>query len=178
MNKFEICCLLEAIKSFAYDMHYQAKGSLFYNDHLFAEKISDIYDRDDFIETFFLGEFESAPTMREIYQKTIELTPAILDDMSKNYDTYLRLSAKALLEIENFDGSKAEQDILGKIAYNLQKYSGLVWRELLESGISEDNKIDYVMKEFAEGKLKDPQGNTVTNKKQALAIAYSEAAKE
>jgi hypothetical protein len=39
------------------------------------------------------------------------------------------------------------------------------------------DKVAYVMREFAEGKLKDSHGNIVTDKKQALAIAYSEAEK-
>ena len=36
-------------------------------------------------------------------------------------------------------------------------------------------KIAYVMKEFAAGRLKSSDGKVVTDKKQALAIAYSEA---
>ncbi|MBO7714388.1 MAG: zeta toxin family protein [Methanobrevibacter sp.] len=39
------------------------------------------------------------------------------------------------------------------------------------------DKVAYVMREFAAGKLKDSHGNIVTDKKQALAIAYSEAKK-
>ena len=38
-------------------------------------------------------------------------------------------------------------------------------------------KIPIVMKEFSEGKLKSGSGSKVTNKKQALAIGYSEEAK-
>lgn len=41
-----------------------------------------------------------------------------------------------------------------------------------------DYKVAFVMREFAEGKLKDSHGNTVTDKDQALAIAYSEAKKK
>ncbi len=40
---------------------------------------------------------------------------------------------------------------------------------------SKEDKIAYVMREFAAGKLKDSRGNIVTDKDQALAIAYSEA---
>lgn len=38
-------------------------------------------------------------------------------------------------------------------------------------------KFDYVMKEFGDGKLKDPQGNVIKDQKQAVAIAYAEADK-
>lgn len=36
-------------------------------------------------------------------------------------------------------------------------------------------KFDTVMKEFSDGKLEDSAGNKVTDKEQALAIAYSES---
>lgn len=37
------------------------------------------------------------------------------------------------------------------------------------------NKVSIVMKEFKDGKLKDSHGNLVTDRKQAVAIAMSEA---
>lgn len=40
-----------------------------------------------------------------------------------------------------------------------------------------EEKFQYVMKEFGDGKLKDPQGNVIKDQKQALAVAYSEANK-
>ncbi len=40
---------------------------------------------------------------------------------------------------------------------------------------SSTSKFDYVMEEFAEGKLKTQDGKVVTDKDQALAIAYSES---
>ena len=44
-----------------------------------------------------------------------------------------------------------------------------------EKGLKGEDKVSFVMNEFAQGKLKDSHGKTVTDKKQALAIAYSEA---
>jgi len=41
----------------------------------------------------------------------------------------------------------------------------------------QDKKIARVMREFSDGKLKDSHGKTVTDRDQALAIAYSEARK-
>ena len=38
-----------------------------------------------------------------------------------------------------------------------------------------ESKIKKVMKEFEEGKLKSSSGSIVTNRKQAIAIALSEA---
>ena len=41
--------------------------------------------------------------------------------------------------------------------------------------IKAERKFNIVMKEYADGKLKSASGDKVTNRKQALAIAYSEA---
>lgn len=41
--------------------------------------------------------------------------------------------------------------------------------------LSGEDKIKAVMKEFEQGTLRDSNGKHVTDKKQALAIAYSEA---
>ena len=37
------------------------------------------------------------------------------------------------------------------------------------------NKIRKVMRDFKAGKLKDPQGNVISDRKQAIAVAMSEA---
>lgn len=47
--------------------------------------------------------------------------------------------------------------------------------ELERENAGGEEKRKKVMEEFAAGTLKDPQGNTVTDQKQALAIAYSES---
>jgi hypothetical protein len=41
--------------------------------------------------------------------------------------------------------------------------------------MKKEEKVAKVMKEFAKGKLKSSSGKKVTSKKQAAAIAYSEA---
>jgi len=41
--------------------------------------------------------------------------------------------------------------------------------------VKKQEKVAKVMKEFAKGKLKSSSGKKVTDKKQAAAIAYSEA---
>ena len=41
--------------------------------------------------------------------------------------------------------------------------------------MNKQEKVAYVMKEFAKGKLRSSSGKKVTDKKQAAAIAYSEA---
>lgn len=45
----------------------------------------------------------------------------------------------------------------------------------ISKGLEDSDKFHKVMKEFGEGKLKSSSGDVVTDKDQALAIAYSEA---
>ena len=46
---------------------------------------------------------------------------------------------------------------------------------MFQKAMNKEDKVSLVMREFAAGKLKDSNGNIVTDRKQALAIAYSEA---
>lgn len=60
------------------------------------------------------------------------------------------------------------------------QYTYKQWEELLGHKIgnsASDDKFAYVMREFDEGKLKTPDGKTVTDPAQAKAIAYSESKK-
>ena len=62
----------------------------------------------------------------------------------------------------------------------LEEYQDMGEYEAKEEGQRQFNsafedKVAFVMREFEEGKLKDSHGNIVTDKDQALAIAYSEA---
>ena len=53
----KIACRLQAISNFAYDIHYNARGKDFYENHLFAERIGDQYAtasfKDEIFETCF-----------------------------------------------------------------------------------------------------------------------------
>lgn len=70
------------------------------------------------------------------------------------------------------------------IDYDQWHYKCLDTGELVEKRFSKvvgnsasDDKFAYVMREFADGKLKTPDGKVVTDPEQAKAIAYSESKK-
>ena len=130
MDKFELLCLLEAISNYAYDIHYTAKGRYFFSDHLFSERLSDVDVKDDFIETFYLGKSEEAPSSADIARKVATLTPQITDNTQDNFKRLRDLIIRALMTIQKYDGTKGEEDILGAIAHILQRHNGLLYRQL------------------------------------------------
>lgn len=130
MDKFELLCLLEAISNYAYDIHYTAKGRYFFSDHLFSERLSDVDVKDDFIETFYLGKSEEAPSSADIARKVAALTPQITDNTQDNFKRLRDLIIRALMLIQKYDGTKGEEDILGAIAHILQRHNGLLYRQL------------------------------------------------
>lgn len=130
MDKFDLLCLIEAISNFAYDIHYTAKGRNFYSDHLFSERLADIDVKDDFIETFYLGESEDAPDSAKISAKVSEITPKPSQDTQADFKKLRKMIVKALMAIENYHGTKGEEDLLGSLAHILQRHNGLLFREL------------------------------------------------
>lgn len=130
MDKFELLCLLEAISNYAYDIHYTAKGRYFFSDHLFSERLSDVDVKDDFIETFYLGKSEEAPSSADIARKVAALTPQITDNTQDNFKRLRDMIIRALMIIQKYDGTKGEEDILGAIAHILQRHNGLLYRQL------------------------------------------------
>lgn len=130
MDKFDLLCLIEAISNFAYDIHYTANGRNFYSDHLFSERLADIDVKDDFIETFYLGESEDAPDSAKISAKVAEITPKPSQDTQADFKKLRKMIVKALMAIENYHGTKGEEDLLGSLAHILQRHNGLLYREL------------------------------------------------
>lgn len=130
MDKFELLCLLEAISNYAYDIHYTAEGRYFFSDHLFSERLSDVDVKDDFIETFYLGKSEEAPSSADIARKVATLTPQITDNTQDNFKRLRDLIIRALMTIQKYDGTKGEEDLLGSVAHILQRHNGLLYRQL------------------------------------------------
>lgn len=131
MDKFDLLCNLQAISNFAYDIHYTAKGRNFYSDHIFSERLADVDVMDDFIETFYLGESEDAPDSSKISAKVAEITPKPVNDTQMNFKTLREMIVKVLIAIQNYKGTKGEEDLLGSVAHILQRHNGLLFRELV-----------------------------------------------
>jgi len=131
MDKFDLLCNLQAISNFAYDIHYTAKGRNFYSDHLFSERLADVDVMDDFIETFYLGESEDAPDSSKISSHVAEITPKPVNDTQMNFKTLREMIVKVLIAIQNYKGTKGEEDLLGSVAHILQRHNGLLFRELV-----------------------------------------------
>ncbi len=132
---FEIVCGINAISNYAYDIHYSAKGKFFYSDHLFAERIGDTEEmedeKDDLIETIYLGRGIEAPLSSDIAERVAELTPAVTDDIQLNFKMLRDMIVKVLIDIETLDDlTRGEEDLLGTIAHVLQRHNGLLFNQL------------------------------------------------
>jgi hypothetical protein len=79
-----------------------------------------------------------------------------------------------LYEIESLSVSRVASG--NELAY-LPAIGGCMAKKTTSSGSKGKGKIKKVMEEHKEGKLKSGSGKKVTNRKQAIAIALSEARK-
>jgi hypothetical protein len=138
---FEIVCLVQAMSNYASDIHYTAKGKLFYPNHLFAERLGDndeTYDfKDEIFETVYMGRGKEPPLSEEVTKRVAQLTPEVSKDTQANFKKLRELIVQALLKIEGLsDLSVGEQDVFGRLASWLQRNNGLLWNQL-EYTISE-----------------------------------------
>jgi hypothetical protein len=65
-----------------------------------------------------------------------------------------------------------------KSKFSLAKRNLRILERRYTKGVVSQSKFARVMREFKEGKLKTVSGQRVTERKQAVAIAFSEARKE
>lgn len=149
---FEIICGVNAISNYAYDIHYSAKGKFFYSDHLFAERIGDTEEmsdeKDDLIETIYLGRGFDAPLSSDIAERVAEITPEVTNDTQLNFKLLRELIVKVLIDIETLGGlTRGEEDLLGTVAHILQRHNGLLFRQLsytLEELQNSDDDVDWI----------------------------------
>ena len=128
--------LLIAIQRTAKDIHYHAKGSEFWSDHLFADKIYDGLEdfMDEIQEGYFMGEELATIPQKKLYERACKLMPegdfdvyplfVILDDL-------LMRGIALATDISNAsDITAADSDLLGRICADLQAKHGLLYRRL------------------------------------------------
>lgn len=130
----KIACRLQAISNFAYDIHYNARGNDFYENHLFAERIGDQYQtarfKDEIFETVFLGRGHDVPSSKIIEEGTLALTPSSLEN-EEDYKKLRGMISACLVDIESLTGlSLGEGDLFGRIASILQRHNGLLFARL------------------------------------------------
>ena len=120
----------------------------------------------------------------EHLQKSVEAQladnpKAELGDTQIDVDKYLSLYGETLSpkEYDSFDFDRAENIVYQKLR-ELEKEAGFKQKETEDTKLDKkQEKVGVVMKEFKEGELKSGSGKKVTNPKQAIAIALSEADK-
>ena len=119
---------LIVIKEFSKDIHYTAHGEAFYAKHLLVDK----FDWDEHIdllkECVLLGNDERPKTSKEYLELAIvDLeTPQEHND-KENFEILNKLVYDALALIENMPKMyKADENVIGGIAQDLQQYRGLI----------------------------------------------------
>lgn len=191
----ELLCRLQAISSFAKDCHYHFNE---YSQHLLADvNEDDLEEQIDLInEVCYLGQGEEAPAKKDILAGALDYMAQPSNDEKENFAKLKLMIKECLVHLEQTEAkTRGANALLDNIAMTLQQLHGLLFKtvddakdieylnslpDLMEEENynSKEDKIAYVMKEFEEGRLKDSHGNIVTDKDQALAIAYSEAEKK
>lgn len=119
---------LIAIDNFSKDIHYTAHGSAFYAKHLFADKFNFDESIDLLKECCLLGKDERPLASVDYLQRAINLL-AIPEENNdkKNFETLGDLIIRALQQIQDMqDLTKADENVIGGIAQDLQQYKGLI----------------------------------------------------
>lgn len=137
MNKlFNLLKSLYCIRFFAKDIHYAAKGTEFFSDHLLADRVVDGLDDliDDINENLYLGFEEKAPTSAEVLLGVVDSLFVAKDDIKKNWETlynYIKETEELIYKIEEEYDIPQVNSLLDSIADDLQKKKGLIWRRIL-----------------------------------------------
>lgn len=122
-----IICLM-AVREFSKDIHYTAHGEAFYSKHLLVDKFNFDESIDLLKECCLLGNDERPLASVEYLQRAINLLviPEENND-KKNFETLGELISRALQLIQNMqDLTKADENVVGGIAQDLQQYKGLI----------------------------------------------------
>ena len=119
---------LITIKEFSKDIHYTCHGEAFYAKHLLVDK----FDWDSHIdllkECCLLGNNERPKTSKEYLKQASDIVPIpYLKNDKDNFVFLQNATTKALELITAMDlPSKADENVIGSIAQDLQQYKGLI----------------------------------------------------
>lgn len=121
--------LLIAIDNFSKDIHYTAHSEAFYAKHLLVDKFNFDDSKDLLIECCFLGNDERPLPSKEYLRRASDITPEpTLNNDKANFEKLRTILINdALTTINNMqDLSKADENVIGGIAQDLQQYKGLI----------------------------------------------------
>ena len=137
MNDIQrLLVILYSIRFYAKDIHYEAKGSNFWSDHLFADEIFDGIDGfiDQINENLFLGYGHTAPHSKDVVALVYDALPPVSTDNTQNFKNLYNLIINAqdlIASIKEEWDEPALSALLDTIADALQKKRGLIWRRKL-----------------------------------------------
>lgn len=137
MNDIQrLLVILYSIRFYAKDIHYEAKGTSFWSDHLMADEIFDGID--DFIdqinENLYLGYGHPAPHSKDVVALIYDALPPVSTDVDQCWKNLYSLIINAqdlIVAIKDEWDEPALNALLDSIADSLQKKRGLIWRRKL-----------------------------------------------
>lgn len=127
MNRINIDNLivnLMTIYNTAKDVHYSCSGANFYGNHLFADRIAENLHEyiDQLKEICLLGRGQEPLKSFDYMARAVEKIPRV-----SNFETLREVIEKGLITIEHCSGlSKADENVIGAIAQDLQNNIGLL----------------------------------------------------
>lgn len=126
----DVLARLTAIKYYAKDIHYNAKGESFYAVHLLMDRVVD--GLDDFIDSInevcYLGAGDVPPSSKEVLRLANAVIPIITDE--DNLERLIGLIRATLLELGNIrDTDRADNALLDNISQDLKLKLGLIIRQ-------------------------------------------------
>lgn len=170
---FDLICQIQAISNYAYDIHYSARGSFFYSDHLFSERVGDVEEisevKDDLIETVYLGRGKEAPLSEDVSLRVAEITPEVSKDTQTNFKRLRDLIISALVDIEDLkELTRGEEDLIGSLAHILQRHNGLLYRQLdySDTEVANEKDVDWIT--VKGNHIPIPKGATEEEKAKAI----------
>jgi len=125
----DLIVLLIAIDNFSKDIHYTVHSEAFYAKHLLVDKFNFDDSKDLLIECCLLGNDERPLPSKEYLRRASDITPApALNNDKANFENLRTILINdALTTINNMqDLSKADENVIGGIAQDLQQYKGLI----------------------------------------------------
>lgn len=126
----DVLARLTAIKYYAKDIHYNAKGNSFYAVHLLMDRVVD--GLDDFIDSInevcYLGVGDVPPSSKEVLRLANAVIPVITEE--DNLERLIGLIKATLLELGNIrDADRADNALLDNISQDLKLKLGLIIRQ-------------------------------------------------